>query len=183
MKTVRLPRSFTVTASGTVGEVSRVDETFIENTKKIILAAAHIESQLERIIMRFLFPQANEQQSLFEAAILTAEFFTMSAKRRVFLAILANFDAISGAERSEIDRLLARVIRYRNAFTHGRVSYGKAYEATLSYFEGAPRTAVITDDYLTTLETDILSCFTVIDELAVKAGLYPAPKTMTMPSA
>ena len=183
MKIVKLPRSFTVTASGAVGQVSQVHDAFVENSMKIILAVAHIESQLERIITRFLFQQGGPQQSLFEAAILTAEFFTLSAKRRVFLAILATFGSINNAERSEFDRLLAKAIRYRNAFTHGRVSYGHDHGATLSYFEGAPKTAVITDDYLTKLETEILSCFTMIDDLAVRAGLIPEPKTMAIPEA
>ncbi len=82
-----------------------------------------------------------------------------------------------------MDRLLAKAIRYRNAFTHGRVSYGTAYQATLSYFEGTPKTVELTDDYLTTLETEILSCPTMIDDLTVKAGLFPPPKTMTVPAA
>ncbi len=84
MKVVKLPRSFAVTASGTLGEVSQVHDAFVENTKKVILAVAHIESQLERVIIKFLFPQSTQQQSLFEAAILTTEFFTTTVKRRVF---------------------------------------------------------------------------------------------------
>ena len=37
------------------GQVSQVHDAFVENSMKIILAVAHIESQLERIITRFLF--------------------------------------------------------------------------------------------------------------------------------
>jgi len=46
------------------GQVSQVHDAFVENSMKIILAVAHIESQLERIITRFLFSIGGPQQSL-----------------------------------------------------------------------------------------------------------------------
>lgn len=47
----------------------------------------------------------------------------------------------------EIDTMLRDVMRYRNAFTHGRFSTdGEAF--WLSYFEGQSRKQELTDDYL-----------------------------------
>lgn len=172
MKIVKLPRSYTVTASGNVGDVTQVDLAFVENTKKIILAVSHIETELERQILEVLFPKLGKSRNFFESSILMTSFFTMSEKRRVFLDILKSFQNVSPPERTEMERLLARAIRYRNAFTHGRISYGVEYRATLHYFEGGPKAVEITDEYLTTLQDDLMRCTEMINALMVKAGFY-----------
>ena len=61
----------------------------------------------------------------------------------------------------------------RNAFAHGRLSHDEK-RVWLSYFEGTPRKVELTDEYLTEIETLLLTSFEKPFTLMVKIGATKA---------
>ena len=57
----------------------------------------------------------------------------------------------------------------RNAFTHGKLA-SDAERVWLSYFEGTPRTEELTDEYLTRVETLLITAHDQAFELTIKMG-------------
>jgi hypothetical protein len=62
------------------------------------------------------------------------------------MAILNRSNVVDGGDKAKLDQLLARVMKYRNAFAHGEVRQTPT-GVFLMYFEGQPREVELTDAY------------------------------------
>ena len=63
---------------------------------------------------------------------------------------------MAGKEKSAFDKLLADVMSFRNAFTHGTIS-SDGERVSLSFFQGRPRKEELSDDFLTKVETTLFT--------------------------
>ena len=87
---------------------------------------------------------------------------------------------VTGQERSDLDQILAKVMRYRNAFTHGEVVQS-AQGIYLHYFEGDAKQRVLTDEYWTQVERDFSHAHQQINSLMMKLGAVQAAEQAVQP--
>jgi hypothetical protein len=118
------------------------------NGSTVLSAGLYIERELEHIIGYYLYPPpaVTEQQRFFTDHILASDALTFAHKRRLAIALVDEKQLLVGKARDELDRILRRVMSFRNAFAHGDIV--EQPEGTfLRYFEGARKTVELTDDY------------------------------------
>ena len=109
-----------------------------ENKIAIIECALAIENNLVRLISYYFFGPSHEKKETFIGLILHADWCSFAAKRNLVLHIVNECKLCKGSEKEEIATMLRDVMRYRNAFTHGRlISDGTTF--WLSFFEVRPQ--------------------------------------------
>ncbi|MCI5140189.1 MAG: hypothetical protein D3909_00270 [Candidatus Electrothrix sp. ATG1] len=152
-------------------KTQRIPEEFFssyrENTKNIILAASSIENLLAEGIIRYFFGNNISKRNILNNLVISSDSFTFSSKRKAFLSIVREQKIISNAEVNKLEKLLAKTIRYRNLFTHGKAVFSES-GCVLRYFEGEKRELVLDDEFLNKVEGEMNSCFDKIDELKGK---------------
>lgn len=130
-----------------------------ENGKKVIMGALAIERQLEDIISLYLFLENKKKTKFFRSNILSSDWFTFSAKRKIVIAIInhenKNKKLLSGKNKSGIESNLSKIIKYRNTFAHGDI-VEKSDGTFIEYFDGQLKDKRLIDEYWEQLE-DIFS--------------------------
>ncbi len=156
------------TSPRSVNKPGQLCEEAFPNKGKVIEGAIAIEEMLAILITDyFLLGCAPERKSIFNAIILESDWCTFSAKRKLMRHIVDDLKLLEGAQKADFDELLARVMRYRNAFTHGKLS-SDGEKVWISYFEGTPKKVELTDEYLTEVETALDRAFRQVTSLALK---------------
>lgn len=143
-----------------------------ENLLRIVEAAGIIEHTLETIISHYFFggtDGSSEGKTRFQSLILSSDWCTFSVKRRLVMHIVNDTNALQGSAKNEFDTSLRKVISHRNAFVHGTFS-SDGRRVKLAYFEGAPRSKYLDDEYLAAVEEDFVSCFHAAHRLAYATG-------------
>jgi hypothetical protein len=85
----------------------------------------------------------------------------------VLLAIVNESNLLQGKQKEEFDYNLSKVIKYRNAFTHGDII--ETNEGTIiSYFEGQQQEKLLSDEYWDELERILISTFERTMQLSQK---------------
>lgn len=156
MKKIKLPMSAQVVLGDQpvgIAEIIATDRIVVRNGQKIISSALAIEKQLEIAISFYLLGKDIAKRTFFESIILKSDWFGFSAKRKVVMAILNESNALEGQEKAKLDQLLSKVMKYRNAFTHGEVRQTPR-GVFLKYFEGQPREEELTDTYWEQVQAD-----------------------------
>lgn len=121
------------------------------NKSKVIEASLGIERSIARTISHYYFGRSHARKEAFDALILDSDWCSFAAKRKLVTHVITDLGLLEGQDKSEFDKLLGDVMRYRNAFTHGKIlTNDKA--AWLCYFEGSSRRQELTDDFLTKVE-------------------------------
>ncbi len=126
-----------------------------KNGTEVINSSLRIEKRLSVIISSYLFPnthQVSSQRFFFIHEILETDKFSMHFKKEIVLKIIKDFIQVHGSEFSRIEKGLAQIIRYRNAFAHGELSYDATQGVVLKYYSGSNKTEVLSDDFLQGLE-------------------------------
>ncbi len=118
----------------------------LSNAQEVIHASLIIERMLKQVIAGFLFSQPTEKREFFESTILSSDWFTLAAKRRVVMAIVNRTNALQGKQKQDIDELTGKVMRLRNAFTHGEIVQ-TSQGIFLHYFEGQLQQKQLTDAF------------------------------------
>lgn len=122
-----------------------------ENRQKVILSALAIEREIDDIIAVYLFHNNKQKMRFFYSWFSSSDWFSFSAKRRVLFAIVNEIDLLQGKQKAKFDLDLSKVIKYRNAFTHGEII--ETNEGTIiSYFEGQQQEKLLSDEYWDELE-------------------------------
>lgn len=140
---------------------------------QVLDAAQAIESQLEEMLDWLLFlKMPKEDRHLRTELVLRSSWCTFEAKKKLFLVLISQggpltgeSGLVTGKDLGELDELLAKVIGYRNAFTHGRLVISGP-EGTINYFEGKPMRRPITDEYLENLESRFGRCSKFLEQIA-----------------
>jgi len=139
------------------------------NRLKVIEGALTVENQLDAVILHYFFGASHERRAVFESLVLNSDWCSFAAKRKLITHIINEQKLLEGREKDEFDKLIRRVMSVRNAFAHGRLSHDET-RVWLSYFEGTPRNVELTDEYLTEIETLLLTAFEKSFTLMVKIG-------------
>ena len=178
MKEIKLPRAIVISAfNGPTESITPklADEIMrpVEKNKLCILDVAFdIERQLDRIITFHFFQDTEENKikSLeFQSLILKSDWCTYSSKRKLITQIINDLNLLKGKEKDTYSQLLRKTMSYRNAFAHGEIAID-GREVQLSYFEGTPKTKILTDEYLTEIEQNLLECWKTTFEVGKTSG-------------
>jgi len=147
-----------------------IDNIYRENAKTIVFSAAHVENRLASGIGKYYFDDNAIKHLEFDNLILSSDSFSFSAKRKSFLYIIKEQRILEGKELNELEKLISRVIRYRNMFTHGTPIYSGS-KCTLHYFEGTKMEMEITDEYLEKVENHITECIFLTENLVQRINV------------
>ena len=101
--------------------------------------------------------------------IINSDWCSFAAKRKLCNHIVNKANLLQGSDKESFDAALRKVMSLRNAFAHGKFSSdGKT--VWLNYFEGNPRREELTDQYLTEVEKELNSAWSLCFQLAQKIG-------------
>ena len=117
-----------------------------ENVGAVVIEAARIERLFEHVIARYFSITDSNLQDVFYQEIVHSSSMMASSKRTLILRIMKELDYLSGLQLSECEKCFSRLIKYRNALIHGRVEFTEN-GPILFYYEGAPRSAPMNDEY------------------------------------
>ena len=169
MKTVEIPEIIICSVDDPRQSVKskEADSIYRNNVKNIVLAAAHVENRLASGVGKYFFGDDLNKHLEFDNMILSSDSFTFSAKRKAFLHIIKTQKILSGSQLNDFEKLIARVIRYRNMFTHGTPVYHGA-KCILHYFESSKRELELSDDFLEKVEKQVTDCIFQSENLVQK---------------
>lgn len=176
MKDISLPQHiFFESPDATPTAVERAAKLTAEvrrNGTKVILAGLYIERELEQIIGYYLYPATpvTDQQRFVAGHILGSDTMTFAAKRRLIRALVNERDLLKGSDKNDLDVELGKVMKYRNAFTHGDVieKQGRAY---LKYFDNGPLEKELTDAFWDDVVQAIRSAEKRLQEVKKSLGM------------
>ena len=133
----------------------------------VVTSSLSIESCIKEILMNTLFSEVEQKAEMVSGLILNSDWCTFSSLRKLLNEVLIAENLLNGKDRNELDKLLSKVMRYRNAFTHGEIIF-EDEKIYLKYFEGTSRSVVLDNEYLEKVELVITSAFEIVDELLNK---------------
>jgi hypothetical protein len=173
MKKVDLPGTFTVSTpidlsltpdeNGGV-ELGGMDADGYEklevsrgNISSIIWSAICLENLIEDVITNYFFGEfcgPDSKRHLFQRELLQSSSMQFSFKKNLLNKICDQRDDISGKKSSKLQGSLKRVMQWRNAFAHGKLSYDTKKGVVLSYFSGDHKTQNLDEKFWDSLEQD-----------------------------
>jgi hypothetical protein len=177
MKEIKLLKSAQIELSNqpvSIDEAIATHRVVLHNSQEIISSVLAIEKQLEFAISFYLLGTDSSKRTFFESIILKSDWCGFSAKRKVILAILNQSNVVEGEEKSKLDTLLAKAMRYRNAFAHGEV-HQTPKGVFLKYFEGQPREEELTDAYWDRVQADFEETHQFVMLMLKRLGALRAP--------
>ena len=140
-----------------------------KNGSQIIYATIVIENQLNDIITNYLFGKfvPNSRRDFFVNDILCTSHITFAAKKALTLKIIDNLKLFGNCsdldsrrkkvinkKKADFDKLLVKVMNYRNAFAHGKLKYDATKGCVLHYYSGGHKEHVLDDAFWTKIEDE-----------------------------
>lgn len=190
MKKIKLRTAFMIQAEDTEWHEIRLNELndrkrIVSHNKLSIIENAYaIEQTLESIITFHFFGrhEINKVKAkTFDEQILKSSWCSFESKRKLISYILKDLSAFeNNNEQQGHESLLRKIMSYRNAFTHGQISY-VGDKVKLTWFEGTTRMEFLSDDYLTIIESDFLRCFEMTDGISAKIGATTIAESLNEP--
>jgi hypothetical protein len=135
-----------------------------ERGMKVLTAVQSIELQIDTILEHTLFRELKQDRAFVSGNILKSDWCSFSAKRKLLNAVIEKHELVRGSARNDLDRDLSKTMRYRNALAHGTFHEfeGAVY---LEYFQGAPKSIVLDDDYWAKLSKVLCSTSDTLSEI------------------
>jgi len=122
-----------------------------QNRVVVLEAALTFEVFLNQGIAYYFF-ESPDKRAEFEEIILHSDWCSFAAKRKLASYIINKKGLLEGEAKQDFDEAMRKVMSYRNAWAHGRLSHedGKIW---LNYFEGGTKKKELSDGYLTEMES------------------------------
>jgi hypothetical protein len=141
-----------------------------QNGLKVISATQTIENSIEKLIGHYFFNKDKKKSKIFQGMILSTDWCTFRAKRRLLFQIINDRDLLQGKDKTELDKDLASATRYRNAFTHGLVT-GNDTKLVLQYYEGGSQEDILDENYWSKVEELYTRLFYSMEKVSITAGV------------
>lgn len=143
------------------------------NGGMFIWAASEIERRLNDFIADAIFSRPDNgavspQKSFFNRHFLEASHLEFSGKLKIAMEIIETRCLLDKKGREGFEGKLRIIMRYRNAFAHGKLVFHTDRGCVLSYFTNGHKSEVIDNDFAGRLEGYFISAAQAIDELSVK---------------
>lgn len=156
MKPIELPAAIKIT----FGELKKVSLNDIDDELRkrndramgVISAAISIESLIDDILIMTLFKESPDQLFL-RGIILNSAWCTFMAKRKLINAVIEKWSLMTGEDKNQIDKNLATIMKYRNAFAHGTIEFDSG-NYVLKYFDQKPLKIILDEAYWDRLSQD-----------------------------
>lgn len=160
-----------VSTTGTnLNEAMSLAKEARRNKAKVLDGSLAIERELTSILSFYFFGRSHERKAVFEALVLNSDSCSFAAKRRLIAHVIDEQQLLTGQDKVNCEKLLRRVMSFRNAFAHGTLSSDDK-TVWLSYFEATPRKQELTDEFLSEIETTLLQANNAVSDLSQKIGL------------
>jgi hypothetical protein len=166
------------TESITLESVKEIMAPIDDNRSKIISSAFSIERLLDGAIANYFFgiEQGNTKKQEFHGHVLDSDWCTFSAKRKMVEHIIKELGILTGPELSEFQKVLRRCMIARNIFAHGEFTTdGKKIK--VSYFEGSPKSEIVTDEWLGKIEENLNRGFKFASQIISKTQIEGSNKS------
>lgn len=169
MKPISLP----FRAKGTLGgdrSTTSVEPDYLEKInerrERVISAAIAIEDTIVDAIAGTLFKEVKDRKEIVISSILESDWCTFGAKRKLLNVAIDNFDLTSGKKKSDLDKYLSKVMKYRNAFAHGGyVNRSGIYK--LRYFDTKVIEQDLDDEFWSKIEESFMGAYQILNEIEI----------------
>jgi hypothetical protein len=125
-----------------------------KNRLVVIESALVIENGISTMLSLYFCGEDFNRRQEFEALVLNTDWCSFAPKRRLLLHILKEHNLLASDAATILDTLLGKVMSHRNAFAHGKFAYADK-KIWLEFYKGGPRRIEISDEWLTSVESDI----------------------------
>ena len=173
MKLLKLPSRVSIHAQSDVDlqQVFDLTNAARSNGIEVINASLAYEKYIEEIIEKYIFIERDHPNiGFFRNFILSADWLTFSAKRKIIIGIVQKEKYFTGNDISLFEQQLRRIMSYRNAFAHGDIVFreGNVY---ISYFEGIRQEKLLDDAYWDKLEEVYIDVWNLITDIREILGI------------
>lgn len=186
MKRIQLPIgptvSFTISLNpppgGGVVHLGSIDgatmtpeiETAKYNGGMFIWAATEVEARLSDLLAKALFPPAKDgkispEGGFFRLHFLGASHLEFAGKLTIACAMIEERCLMPKKERLEFEQKLRAVMRYRNAFAHGKITYDSKQGCVLSYYTNGHKKDEFNDAFVEKLQDHYHAAVKAIEDL------------------
>lgn len=186
MKRIELPIgptvSFTISFNPSPGvgveEMGSIDgatmtpdlETAKYNGGMFIWAASEVETRLNDLIAKALFPpspmgKVSPQGGFFRLHFLGASHLEFAGKLKIVCSMIEERCLLPKKERLDFEQKLRTVMRYRNAFAHGKLTFDSKKGCILSYYTGDHKKEEFNDALVDKLQDHYHVAVKAIEEL------------------
>ena len=142
-----------------------------ENGSQVIWATINVELKMQDIITKYLFGIGigfNERLDFFNNEIMSSNNISFSFKKKLVLKLIKSKKLISNKKYSELDNNLVKVMTYRNAFAHGKLSIDNMDGCMLEFYSGRKQVFSLNDKFWNNLVSQYLIVNTLLGEASKK---------------
>ncbi|NHZ86585.1 MAG: hypothetical protein GWP19_12020 [Planctomycetia bacterium] len=139
-----------------------------ENGAQIIWATINVELKMQNLISKYLFGielENNKRRNFFNNEIMAVDSINYAFQKKLSLRIIKLENLLTGKKYSELENKLKKIMIYRNAFAHGKLSIEKNKECRLEFYSSGPQVFQLDDN----LWCDIESHFQIVNNLLGEA--------------
>lgn len=147
--------------------ISAITETARRNGGKVLYATTSIEQQLEEILLYYFmgpFIEHSDKRVMFEKEILQSSALSYSAKKELVSKLINNHELLTGKKKNKLQESLKKIMKWRNAFAHGKVQHDNLKGCFIKYYSGAPKTLTLTDEFWGGVESCFKDCSELLKE-------------------
>jgi hypothetical protein len=131
---------------------------------KVIDAAYAVEGEINEILKKTFLRELRSDLEFVSGHLLGSDWCSFSAKRKLLLAVIDRDSLIKRSDRGKLEENLGKVIKWRNAFTHGQFEIqGARY--ILSYFDSGPKNQVLDAEFWLKIESYFGDCYQVLMDI------------------
>lgn len=133
-----------------IGEKSNDIIIARNNGGKILYATTSIEQKLERIISHYifgLFLGPHPERSFFENEILGSSNIGFNFKKELVKKLINSEKLLEGKNKHKLERKLADIMMWRNAFAHGKLQYDNVQGCFLKYYSNGHKQMMLDDQF------------------------------------
>jgi hypothetical protein len=171
MKELYFPKRVVAISGGNkpmcLGDAARGCSEANKNGQEVISATLIVERALEDLISYYCIDfEEKDKIRFFSDNILRSNWFSFGAKKTVYLSIVNKEKFVKGKRKSLLEKLLKRVMSYRNAFVHGDFVH-KEDGTYINYFEGQKTEDLLDDRFWEEVQQIFDDIFEILEEVRV----------------
>lgn len=142
-----------------------------KNGGHILYATTSLEQKIERLISLYifgLFDGPHPERSFFEHEILESSALGFNFKKQLLKKLIHEQSYLRGKKKNEFERMLSDIIKWRNAFAHGKLCYDDKEGCLIKYYSGDAKKLILNDSYWNTVTFTFEQCDKILSEIQNK---------------
>jgi hypothetical protein len=147
-----------------------------ENGAKIIYGVLTLEQRIESVISYYLFGPVlghpKREKAFFDNEILQTDKLTFAFKKKLLDRIIERHDFLPKIQREELESTLNAVMRWRNAFAHGRFVKDNVQGVVVQYYSGDKRSLTLDDKFWDDAEKAFAKAHELFQQLDSRLNEY-----------